>query len=108
VCKEAALINKKCDAAVSIRLSEKLSKIPKFKRIKIGDKENMRNEKEFYSAHNHCEDVTSMGHGCFMFIRIIQNKLYETSVRFGKRHKNLRTREHRKLYLSWNDKVHEF
>jgi len=52
----------------------------------------MLNEEEFYSAHIQCKDVTSTGNDCFIFIRMQQNKLYKTSVRFGKRHKNLRTR----------------
>jgi len=52
----------------------------------------MRYEEEFYSARYQCEDVTSEGNECFIFIRTQQSMLNKTSVRFGKRHKNLRTR----------------
>jgi hypothetical protein len=52
---------------------------------------------EFHRVHKHCEDADSTGKQYFIFIRIQQNKLYQTSVQFCKWHKNLRTQEHRKF-----------
>jgi hypothetical protein len=52
----------------------------------------MLNEEELYSAHIQCEDATSTGNECFIFIRMQQKKLHKASVRFGKRRKNLSTR----------------